>query len=112
MSDSTPSPEKVCAALQRGDPQEVASLIAEGADVSSGDRSYHPLLVALHGRDISRDPHLLELLSLLIQHGVRLNAVSDYQESALRSLRTPADSTRCGCCSMQARTLVSSIGHR
>ena len=85
MSDSTPLREKFVDALQRGDLEDVAARIAEGADVS-GDRSYNPLLAALHGRDISRDPRLLELLSLLIRHGARLDVVSDYQESTLRVL--------------------------
>jgi hypothetical protein len=35
-------------ALQRGDPEEVGALIAQGADVSRGGRDYDPLLAPLH----------------------------------------------------------------
>jgi ankyrin repeat protein len=74
-------------ALGRGDPREVAELIAAGADIRYTRKDgYTALLDAVHGRDISRDANLLELLGSLIAHGVNLDAVSSHQESALRVL--------------------------
>jgi ankyrin repeat protein len=75
------------AALGRGDPNEVAALIAAGADVCyRRDKGYDALLDAVHGRDVARDPRLLDLLTLLIAHGADLHGVSEYQESAVRVL--------------------------
>src|SRR3954471_19243022 len=74
-------------ALAGGDPREVADLIAQGADIRyRRDHGYTALLDAVHGRDISRDPHLIDLLTLLIAHRVDLDAASTYKESALRVL--------------------------
>ena len=68
-------------ALGRGDPREVADLIARGDDVRyKRDHGYTALLDAVHGRDISRDPRLLALIDLLVAHGANLNGVSSYQE--------------------------------
>ena len=78
---------EVVNALGRGDPFEVAALIARGADIRyTRDHGYNALLDAAHGRDISRDPRLLDLLALLIANGVNLDAVSSYRESGLRRL--------------------------
>ncbi len=78
------------AALREGDPQAVAALVAGGtggADLHFKDEhGYDALLDAVHGRDISRDTRLIELLELLIAHGVDLSGVSSYRESGLRVL--------------------------
>src|SRR6185369_4190678 len=41
------------------------------------------LLDAIYGRDITRDPHLLELVTLLVDQGVNVSGVSSYNETAL-----------------------------
>lgn len=74
------------AALRGGDPQKVRALIEAGADIHyKTEHGYDALLDASFGRD-SRDPRLLELLALLVSHGVDLSGVSRYGESALRVL--------------------------
>lgn len=74
-------------ALQAGDPEVVRALIESGADIRYRDENgYDALLDAVHGRDASRDPRLLDLLRLLIASGVNLNGVSSYKESGLRVL--------------------------
>jgi ankyrin repeat protein len=74
-------------ALERGDPDTVARLIAAGVDVrSKNDDGYGALLVAVHGRDIVRDTRLLDLLRLLVDNGADLDPISAYNESALRVL--------------------------
>jgi ankyrin repeat protein len=74
-------------ALSEGDPQRVAALIEAGADIHyKRDHGYDALLDAVHGRDVSRDPRLLDLLTLLVAQGVNLSGVSTYQESGLRVL--------------------------
>jgi ankyrin repeat protein len=72
-------------ALSDGDPQRVRSLIDAGADLHyKRDRGYDALIDAVHGRDIVQDPHLLELLALLVERGVDLSGTSSYGESGLR----------------------------
>src|ERR1700730_15102657 len=74
-------------ALGEGDPRRVLALIELGADIHyKRDHGYDALLDAVHGRDITRDPRLLELLALLVAHGVELSGVSAYEESGLRVL--------------------------
>jgi len=74
-------------ALGRGDPHEVAALIAAGHDIHyTREYGYTALLDAVHSRDVLRDEKLLELLELLVANGVALDAVSSYGESALRVL--------------------------
>lgn len=74
-------------ALSGGDPQRVRALIGAGANVRyKRDHGYDALLDAVHGRDVARDPRLLELLALLAAHGVDLCGVSSYGESGLRVL--------------------------
>jgi ankyrin repeat protein len=74
-------------ALGEGDPQRVRALIEAGADIRYKlDSGYDALIDAVHGRDVLRDPRLLELLALLVDHGVELSGVSEYGESALRVL--------------------------
>jgi ankyrin repeat protein len=92
MSDSHPlsrqaSAASLTTALREGDPQRVSALIKAGADVRyQADHGYNALLDAVHGRDVGRDPRLLELLTLLVAHGVDLSGVSTYAESGLRVL--------------------------
>src|SRR3954451_20138865 len=74
-------------ALGEGDPRRVFALIEAGADIHyKRDHGYDALLDAVHGRDVARDPRLLELLALLAAHGVDLSGVSAYGESGLRVL--------------------------
>jgi len=74
-------------ALGRGAPEEVAALIAAGADVRyKRGQGYDALLDAVHSRDVGRDPRLLDLLGLLVASGADLNGISAYKESGLRVL--------------------------
>lgn len=78
---------ELCAALAEGDPHKVSALIDAGADIRyKRERGYDALIDAVHGRDVRRDPRLLELLALLVAHGVELSGVSEYGESGLRVL--------------------------
>ncbi len=71
-------------ALSEGDPRKVQALIEAGADIRyQRGHGYDALLDAVHGRDVSRDPRLLELLALLVAQGVDLSGVSEYGESGL-----------------------------
>jgi len=84
--DSGPQPE-LLAALREGDPQKVATLIDAGADVLYRRKhGYRALVDAVHGRDLTRDPRLLDLLRILIIRGVDLDAETSYAETALRVL--------------------------
>lgn len=75
------------AALKRGDPEEVARLIAAGADVRYRDENgYDAMIDAVHGRALDRDGRLLEILQMLLTAGVDPSGVSSYGESALRVL--------------------------
>src|SRR6266851_3580192 len=77
----------LCTALGEGDPRRVLALIEAGADIHyKRDHGYDALLDAVHGRDVTRDPRLLELLALLVAQGVNLSGVSAYGESGLRVL--------------------------
>jgi ankyrin repeat protein len=77
----------IVAALHRGAPEEVAVLIAAGADVRyQRSHGYDALLDAVHGRDVCRDPRLLDLLRLIVANGARLDGVSSFKESGLRLL--------------------------
>ncbi|HZF54428.1 MAG TPA: ankyrin repeat domain-containing protein [Polyangiaceae bacterium] len=74
-------------ALGEGDPRRVSALIEAGADIHyKRDHGYDALLDAVHGRDVARDPRLLDLLALLVAHGVDRSGVSAYGESGLRVL--------------------------
>jgi ankyrin repeat protein len=74
-------------ALGEGDPDRIRALIEAGANIRyKCDHGYDALLDAVHHRDIPRDPRLLDLLALLIAHGVDLSGVSSYRESGLRVL--------------------------
>ena len=75
------------AALGEGAPERVEALIVAGADIHyKRDQGYDALIDAVHGRDVARDPRLLELLALLAAYGVDLSGVSSSGESGLRVL--------------------------
>jgi ankyrin repeat protein len=70
-----------------GDPLKVTALIESGADIHySRDYGYDALLDAVYGRDVVRDPRLIDLVKLLIANGVELNNASSYDEMAFRVL--------------------------
>ncbi len=74
-------------ALSKGEPREIATLVALGADLHYRRESgYDALLDAVHGRDIVRDGRLMELLQFLVSHKVDLNGMSLHGETALRVL--------------------------
>src|SRR5216683_576089 len=74
-------------ALGEGDPQRVLALIEAGVDIHyKREHGYDAVIDAVHGRDVARDTRLLELLALLVAHGVNLSGVSAYGESGLRVL--------------------------
>jgi ankyrin repeat protein len=74
-------------ALAGGDPQKVSALLECGADIHyTNEAGYDALINAVHGRDVLRDLHLIELLKLLIAKGVALSGVTTYKESGLRVL--------------------------
>src|SRR6185369_1752256 len=79
-----PSQEELRKALAEGDPQKVSALIRAGANIHyKRDHGHDALLDAIYGRDITRDPHLLELVTLLVDQGVNVSGVSSYNETAL-----------------------------
>jgi len=81
------SESELSIALNQGDPDLVRALVAAGHDLRyEREHGYNAMLDAVHGRDVARDPRLLDLLALLIAKGVDLNRVSSYSESALRVL--------------------------
>jgi ankyrin repeat protein len=74
-------------ALHDGDPVVVRALLDAGGRVNYGRANgYDALIDAVHGRDVLRDPRLIELLELLVANNVPLNGISSYQESGLRVL--------------------------
>ncbi|KQU74261.1 MULTISPECIES: ankyrin repeat domain-containing protein [unclassified Rhizobacter] len=80
-------PDALRRALAAGDPHEVAALVALGANLHYRHANgYDALINAVHNRDVFADPRLIELLQLLISHGVALSGVSSYGESGLRVL--------------------------
>src|SRR5690349_20987001 len=80
-------PSDLLEALHAGDPREVERLIQAGTNIRYKRlHGYDALIDAVHGRDISRDDRLIDLLSLLIANGVDLNGITSYKESALRVL--------------------------
>ncbi len=82
-----PSEAALRAALADGDPARARALIAAGAPVRyKRGHGYDALLDAVHGRDIGRDPRLLDLLALLAAEKIDLSGVSSYGESGLRVL--------------------------
>ena len=77
----------IALALAGGHPATVRLLLEAGADLRyRRAKGYDALIDAVHGRDVLRDPRLIELLRLLIANGVALSGVTAYQESAVRVL--------------------------
>ena len=73
--------------MNEGDLEEVSRAIAAGASVRYRDANgYDAMIHAVHGRDVGRDPRLLQLLKFLVDSGVELSGVTHYKESALRVL--------------------------
>ncbi len=73
--------------LAGGNPAKLALLLENGAEIQyKRTADYDALIDAVYGRDVLRDPHLLDLLKLLIERGVALNGVSTYGESGFRAL--------------------------
>jgi ankyrin repeat protein len=71
-------------ALNAGDPRIVASLIEAGADLRyQREGGYDALIDAVHGRDLTRDDRLIELLHLLVAKTTKLDSITQYSESAL-----------------------------
>lgn len=73
-------------AISSGDPATVRALLDAGADLHYSHDEHGALLNAVHGRNVRADGRLLELLTLLIARGARLDDVSSYGESAVRVL--------------------------
>jgi ankyrin repeat protein len=72
-------------AISAGDPEKVALLLQHGADIHyrhSGE--YDAIIDAVHGRDITRDERLVELLKLLVENGASVIGRTDYCESGIR----------------------------
>jgi ankyrin repeat protein len=77
----------VSLSISCGDPLKVAVLIDNGADVHyKKPHGYDALMDAAYGRDVVRDPQLINLLKLLIASGVELHNVSSYGEMGFRVL--------------------------
>jgi ankyrin repeat protein len=75
----------VCFALS--DLQKLALLIEEGADVRYQDEhGYDALINAAYGHEVLRNPHLIDILNLLIANGVSLRGMSTHGESSVRVL--------------------------
>ena len=73
--------------LGEGDPAVVSALIAGGEAFRYKDEDgYTAIIHAVCGRDVARDPRLLDLLRVLVGAGVDPNGISKYHESALRIL--------------------------
>lgn len=73
-------------AVGAGNPDIVATLIEAGADVHYSRDGYDVLIDAVHGRDVFRDPRLVDLLSLLLARRARTDTITKYSESVLRVL--------------------------
>ena len=79
--------ENLQIAIAAGDVEQVAALIRAGADIHYRDEhGYDALINATYGRDVLRDPHLIELLQLLIANGASVTGLTTYGESAVRVL--------------------------
>ena len=81
----TPGTDSLTLALQGGDVRKVSALVRAGADLRRTG-GYTTLLTGLHGRDIRRDPGLLELVKYLVERQVDVDYESSYRETALRVL--------------------------
>lgn len=73
-------------ALGAGNLAKLKVLVEAGADLRYVDKGYTALLHGVHGRDVTSDPGLLELIRYLVDRGVDVNAETQYRETALRVL--------------------------
>jgi ankyrin repeat protein len=74
-------------ALRAGDADWVRALIEAGADVRyKRKKGYDALIDAVHSHEVDRNPRLLDVLRLLVEHGADLSGESDYSETGLRVL--------------------------
>jgi ankyrin repeat protein len=89
-ADPTPAPEPwadLHDALRHGDADRVRALIEAGADVRyKRKKGFDALLDAVYSHEVQRNPRLLEVLRLLVEHGADLSGESDYSETGLRVL--------------------------
>lgn len=71
-------------ALNGGDPSIVAMLLEAGADLGyQREGGYDALLDAVHGRDLTRDERLLDLLRLVVAKAATPDSITQYSESGL-----------------------------
>lgn len=86
-AESKPSSDHLQSALKHGDLARVKGLIEAGAPVQYRQpKGYNALIDATYSVEVDRNPDLVAILKLLVDHGVELSAVSDYGESAVRVL--------------------------
>ncbi len=72
-------------AVSAGNPEIVALLLRHGADIHyRHDGEYDAVIDAVHGRDITRDDRLIELLRLLVENGAGVRGRTEYCESGIR----------------------------
>jgi|KBSSwiStaDraftv2_1062776.scaffolds.fasta_scaffold11378_2 ankyrin repeat protein len=76
----------VTVALRAGDVRKVDALVRAGADIHYSRDGYTALLDGIHGRSVSSDQGLLDLIRYLIGKGVDLDSETKYSETALRVL--------------------------
>lgn len=75
----------VCSALS--DVQKLPVLIEAGADIRYQDEhGYDALINTAYGHDVLHNPHLIDILNLLIANGVPLRGMTTYGESSVRVL--------------------------
>ncbi len=72
-------------AISAGDPEKVDLLLRHGADIHyRHDGEYDAIIDAVHGRDITHDTRLIELLRLLVENGASVTGRTEYCESGIR----------------------------
>jgi ankyrin repeat protein len=72
-------------AISAGDPGKVALLLKSGADIHyQHDGEYDAIIDSMHGRDITRDSSLIDLLELLVENGANVKGRTKYCESGIR----------------------------
>src|ERR1700681_3015740 len=80
-------PYELHQAVKKGDLHRVSELLEAGADIHyQREHDYDALVDAAYGRDVLHDPHLIDLLKLLVANGVSLTGMTTYGESGVRVL--------------------------
>ena len=70
--------------IRFGDVEKTRLLLDHGADIGyTLKEGYTVLIDVMHGRDITKDPDLVRLVTLLMERGADLNGESSFGESAL-----------------------------